>query len=454
MSQELKTAVEELTSTVVGLKTAVLEAKEQFKSDVPSDVQDRLEKIATDVVSMSETVRKIDEAPALKRAFDMDEQIETKRMSFERKAKLPSSVTGDEDMHELFEAQDALEVMRFLKRFDPTFNEESTKSYQKIQEIKATYVGTAGTGLEWIPTGYSPDLILKYEMERQVASLFTEISMPYDPFKVPAQTGRARAYIKGRAANATQSESTTDNITLSCTTLAGYSKAAYEVEEDAIMAMVPFIRMDLAQSLAEAEEDAIINGDTSGTHQDSDVTGANDARKAWKGLRKLASAASATYDMGSPSTAKLRKLRGLMGKYAVNPSRLATVVSAVGLIHLLGLSEVMTLEKYGPQATVITGELGRFDGSPIIPSGLMREDLNASGVYDGSTKTKTGILLVNRSAFMLGRRRDVMIESFRDIVAGADEIVASMRKDFQCRYASTQKVLAYGYNVPNEISVS
>jgi microcystin degradation protein MlrC len=48
-------------------------------------------------------------------------------------------------------------------------------------------------------------------------------------------------------------------------------------------------------------------------------------------------------------------MRGTLGKYGVNPRRLVYLVSPVGLITMLGMDEVITLEKYGPNATVITG---------------------------------------------------------------------------------------------------
>jgi hypothetical protein len=117
------------------------------------------------------------------------------------------------------------------------------------------------------------------------------------------------------------------------------------------------------------------------------------------------------------------------------------------------MDEVITMDKFGPMATVVTGELGRFDGTSIIPTGLMAENLNATGIYDNSTKTKTGILLVNTSGYVIGRRRSPLIESFRDVVAGADEVVASMREDFEARYPSTEPLTVYGYDVPNTITV-
>jgi len=462
LQEELKDAMAELAGGVATLTTAVQEAKAQFKEGAPGDVQEKLLRIADDVAKVSDAVRRIDEAPMLKRAFDVEGSVETKKMAFERKLQLPSLVTKDENLKRLFELQDVLEIMRFVKRMDARFDIRATKSYAEIQQIlaaegvKASYVGGSGTGSEWIPTGYSPDLIMKFELERQVAALFTIVTMPNDPFKIPAQTARARAYLKGRLSNPTQSESTTDDITLSCHTIAAYSTVAYEVEEDAIIAMLPFIRQDLAQALADGEEDALINGDDNGTHMDSDITGpsaAADVRSAWDGLRKIARDGSDTYDMGTPTTEGLRYLRSMMGKYAVSVRRLAYLVSPVGLIHMLGLDEVITMEKYGPNATVVTGELGRFDGTPVIPTGYLREDMNASGVYDNSTKTKTGIVLLNTNGFVLGRKRSPMIESFRDIVAGSDEVVASMREDFQSRYPSTEPVVVYAYDVPNTITV-
>ena len=459
MSEELKEAMADLAGGIATLTAAVQEAKSQFNSATPADVEQKLLRIAEDVTALSGAVKRIDEAPALKRVFDSEGAMQTKRISLERKLRLPSTVSGDEDMKELFEYQDALEVLRFVKRFDASFDVRKTKSYEAIQAIlqrkDATfYDGTAGQGAEWIPTGYSPDLVLKFELRRLVAGLFTVINMPNDPFKIPRQTARAKAYLKGRGLAPTESESTTDSVTLSTQTIAAYSRVVYEMEEDSIIAMLPFIRQDLAQALADAEEDAIINGDTTGSHMDEDVTAPADVRKAWDGLRKTARIGSDTFDMGAPSTEALRGLRAMMGKYATSPRRLAYIVSPVALIHMLGLEEVITMEKYGPNATIVTGELGRFDGTPVIPSGLLREDMSATGIYDSDgNHSHTGILLVDTNGFVIGRKRAPMIESFRDIVAGVDEIVASMREDFKSRYPSTEPIVAYAYDIPNTITV-
>lgn len=456
--EELKAVQEEFVKSVKDLTDAVRETKDRFGDQTPADIALKLEEMGKAVTDLSAQVTRLDEKPAFKRAFDLDGTGAARQMPFERKMRVPSHKSGDEDMAEIFLLQDALEILRFAKRHDGSWDQTQTKTYARLKEAierKAAYDGTtAGRGTEWIPTGYSPDLIMLFELERQVAGIFGMVNMPNDPFKIPTQTGAAVAYKKSRSTDPTESESTSDAITLSCSTVAAYSKVAYEVEEDAIVAMVPFIRQDLAMALATGEENCIINGDTTASHQDEDVTGSADVRKCWKGLRKLAIAGSDTYDMGDPTTLKLRYMRGMMSKYGVNPRRLAWVVSPIGLIHLLSLDEVLTVDKLGANATLISGQMGSFDGAPVVVSGLMRDDLAATGLYDADgDHTKTGILLVNTTGYVLGRRRAPMIESFRDVVAGADEIVASMREDFQPRYAATEPLCIYGYDVPNQITV-
>jgi len=52
---------------------------------------------------------------------------------------------------------------------------------------------------------------------------------------------------------------------------------------------------------------------------------------------------------------------------------------------------------------------------------------------------------------MIGVRREAMLETDRNIVSGANDIVASMREDFQSRFPTTDPTVAIGYNVPNTL---
>src|SRR5262249_43416370 len=154
---------------------------------------------------------------------------------------------------------------------------------------------------------------------------------------------------------------------------------------------------ELTEYLAADFEDCLINGDTTGTHQDSDVTASNDPRKNFSGLRKLAiSAAKTDLANAAPTVANsVRVNRKKMGKYGVRADQLAHIVSMNAYVQLLADTSLLTLEKYGPNATILTGELGRVDGAPVIVSEYVRADLNASGVYDGTTTNRSEVLTVN-----------------------------------------------------------
>jgi hypothetical protein len=58
-----------------------------------------------------------------------------------------------------------------------------------------------------------------------------------------------------------------------------------------------------------------------------------------------------------------------MGKYAADPTQLV-IVTDVGtyLSGFLGLTNVVTVDKFGPGAVVLTGQLAAYRGVPIIVS--------------------------------------------------------------------------------------
>ncbi|MHA2641774.1 MAG: phage major capsid protein [bacterium JZ-2024 1] len=333
----------------------------------------------------------------------------------------------------------------------------SLKAWRQFEEDlrafgKAMDTLTGGAGAEWVPTALSPDLAERVSLALKVASLHPRITMPTDPFKIPRMTAGSQAYLKSENQEISASHPATGQASLDAKTLAVLVPVSYELEEDSVFALLPVIKRDLVRAIASGIETAIINGDTTTPHLDADVVSASDVRKAWNGYRKLA---SVSLDFGGTLSAdKLRTLRGMMRVYAVDPADLAWVVSVKGYLQLLSLKDnagnpvVMTVDKYGPRATLLTGELGRLDGIPVIVSEFVRDDLNASGVYDGVTTNKTVVLLVYRPGFVVGERRVITVESTRDIRTGTLQVVASARIGFVDRLnATTEPIVARGYNL-------
>jgi len=346
-----------------------------------------------------------------------------------------------------------------VKSFD-SYNLFRYELERNTELRKAMDTAASGEGGAWVPTMFSAQLIDDIRLALRVSALFPSITMPAGAgaFEVPVQGARRDAYLVGEATadsgNTAYPASTPPTAKITFTAIKHALRILFsdELEEDSAIAIMPLVRSELVYALANAEESAVVNGDTAGTHQDSNVTAATDVQKSFNGLRKHSGGSSgdAAVDIGTLSLANLRSIRQGMGKFGTNPADLAWVVGLSGYIQLLGLSEVVTVDKFGPAATVTNGTLGFLDGIPIVVSEHVKQNLNATGVYDGTTTTKTVMLLAHQPSFYKAEKPGgLKVESDRDINIGQNIMVASRRYDFKEVIAdgSDESNCGLGYNL-------
>jgi hypothetical protein len=292
-----------------------------------------------------------------------------------------------------------------------------------------------------------------------VASLFPLIKMPTNPFELPVEVGDFASFKQPENTGDTgqtiipigDTSNISNKVTLSAVGHATRILMSKEAAEDSILAMWPLVERKIVLALAQGREDAILNGDTAGSHEDTDVTAADSRRKLFLGLRAMANdnASTMVRDMGTMSLNQLLEQRGDMGVYGVNPSDLAWITGIRGLIKLMQIDVVQTLDKIGANAVVLKGQLGVVAGSPLIISEFVRQDLNASGVYQ-SGETKTVLQCVNRNAFVIGERGNPTTQMLRELYAiyGQDAMIATERIDFKPLFAaSSNPILSSGVNV-------
>lgn len=306
--------------------------------------------------------------------------------------------------------------------------------------LRAMDTDTSAEGTEWVPTGIGANLHEKVRAMGKVAPLFMRITLPTNPWKWPLEGADATAYRFG--------EPTSDTATKVAVSTSGTGAATFDaeifgarvlfsksLEADSALAILPYVQRKLVQAFANAEERAILDGDTDGTHQDSDTNtaGATDAAWAWDGLRKRGLANAGSNGNGALSVALLHGIRAAMGKYGMNPADLAFIVGVSSYYDLIADSNVLTVDKFGPNATVLNGQLGAVYGVPIIGSEFVRENLNASGVYDAITTTKTYALIVNRNEWVMGARTPLALETDDSIYRETYQrvVVGFQREDFQ-----------------------
>ncbi len=323
---------------------------------------------------------------------------------------------------------------------------------------KAMDTATSGEGSDWVPTLFSGQFIDDLRLSLNVAAQHARLAIPMRTggFTVPAQGSRMRAFLVGEST----SDSSTGipagtpgsrNVTFTAIKHAVTVYWSDELDEDSAVAMAPLVNAEVMQAIRDAEEDATINGDTSSTHQDSDVTASNDVRKSWQGLRNHSGGSSgvAAVDIGSLTLTVLRSMRKAQGRFGANPADAYWLTGVSGLVQLLALTQVDTLDKFGPQFTARTGTIAVLDGSSVIVSEFIREDLTTAGIYDGTTTTDTVILRVHAPSFWYGDKGQPKSESDRDIRTQQSFTVASRRIDFQQVQSpsSDEETVALGYSL-------
>lgn len=419
----------------------------QSKKKSFDDVEDGIERLATQALGADtqeflyslQTLPAKETAPIVRRSA---EEIAVFQQACDTVAILGALCQARQGDSESTLPTSVTETKFFKQRFQPL-----------VQAISAS---TGGSGAEFVPKELSANLIERVALELRVCALFPLIEMPTNPFDVPG-----RPVSRTRTSKATEQTADTGQtpfskltpasrkITLTAAKFAAEALTSKEAEEDAIIAIMPFLIEEITDYLAADLEDATVNGDTAGAMD----TGwaASDPRKNFDGLRKFVQAAFKT-DVGNaaPTVSNtVRANRKKMGKYGINPNKVAHLVSMSAYLQLLADPNVQTMEKYGPQATIVSGELGKADGSPIIVSEYVRQDLNATGVFDNVTTNRTELVSVYTGGWLRGSRRGLTVQVLRELYAEDDQdaVVATLRQALTSRYPNTEGHVAVAYNV-------
>ena len=322
---------------------------------------------------------------------------------------------------------------------------------------------TAGAGDELVATGEAAALWADVNVATHVASLFPRVDMPTNPFEIPLQLGNVSWYPGVENTAVTETALTTARRTLTAYELVAEVPWSLTLDEGAVIAMAAEVRSTLVRNAVEVIDDVLLNADTTVTNNinaDGATIAASTAGKAhwlvgFDGLLHLPlvdNTGQANNHAAAPSADMFNEARGLLGKYGVRPSELAYVADVGAYIKSLGIDEFRTLDKLGPQATLLNGQLAQVDGIPVIVSEQMAQsDADGKITDGGSSNTKGRLLAVNRTQWRLGFRRELMIETTRDIQKRQNIMVVSMRLAFMertgARTSATHTALQYNITV-------
>ena len=418
------------------IKNEVAEVREFYRQRMDADLpplREELERLSRAVGDLTEKQRSGERQAMLARFSGMDRGGERPRVPFGK-----------------YQGMDALDlacvrsVLAAQQREPGDVNPRALEDWQA--NLKAAMDSTtAGAGAELVSTGEAAALWADINVDTHVAGLFTRVDMPTNPFEIPLQLGDVSWYPGTENTATAETALTTGRQTLTAYELVAEVPWSLTLEEDAVIAMAAEVRSTLVRNAVEVIDDVLLNADTTtqdNINADGVTIAASTAGKAhwlvgFDGLLHLPlvdNAAQGNNHGAAPSADMFNEARGLLGKYGVRPSELAYVADVGTYIKSLAVSEFRTLDKLGPQATLLNGQLAQVDGIPVIVSEQMApSDADGKVTDGGSTNTKGRLLAVNRTQWRLGFRRELMIETTRDIQKRQNIMVVSMRLAFMER---------------------
>ena len=131
------------------------------------------------------------------------------------------------------------------------------------------------------------------------------------------------------------------------------------------------------------------------------------------------------------------EVRAKLGKYGARPSELTWVMDVNTFIRAQGISQFRTMDKLGPNATVVTGMLGAVEGIPVIVSEQMKlADADGKVTDAGNVANRGRLLVFNRTQWAQGFRRDITVDVYRDTQKRQTVVTVSFRHGLSERSGS------------------
>lgn len=327
---------------------------------------------------------------------------------------------------------------------------------------------TSAEGSQYVPVAYSSQLIDMVRQASRVDALFEQWPMQQASQYRPVEgadiiaTRHAEVTAVATAPDSVEQTPGSANALFTAECLRTRVQVSGELTEDSIIPIIEYVMRKSAIGMARAMDKWDLSGDNAGaTNFDSlDTPGATDCRYCGNGLRQVANARSGGVDASSWTAEKFTDLWTKMGVFGENPGNLVMITSLkVYLKHLLNMKNqagetiTTTVDKMGPAATFLTGQLAAVYAIPVILSEFVLNTLDANGFYTAASEDHSEVLLVHRPSFSRGNWKSPNSELIRDGINNVWNVVTWYRGDFQCVYAASTPAsgdicAVFGYGIP------
>jgi HK97 family phage prohead protease/HK97 family phage major capsid protein len=270
-----------------------------------------------------------------------------------------------------------------------------------------------------IPWEQEVSLTMENEIRRRlvIAGLNTPIQMKTNVMTMPVNPEAGVAtWITNAQFGTAASAGTTQTHQLKEITLNAYKVAtneymAYEEDEDSLIALMPIVRDAMIRRVAKAVDKAFLLGAGAGADP-------------VKGYLTYDATSAVTSSVANKLTiANLRALRADMGVWGLTQSDLVFVVSTDGYYDLLEDVTFQTMDKAGPSATIITGQIGMIGQTPVLVS----DGFPAKIAGTNTATNNYGAMCLNVQNFISGSQRGLRMDTQELVETQRRVIVASLR---------------------------
>ena len=314
--------------------------------------------------------------------------------------------------------------------------------------IRAMDTAETGYGLELVGAQYVSELWAAARNADTITGRIRTLPMAAPTVYVPIDGDLPEMLFVGESTSPTataytSSKTASNRVTLTAKKFTIQQIWSGELDEDSIIAFTPFLREKLNMSAGLHIGSSMFNGDeTNAGTGNINLDDANPADTkhylAYDGIRHYwlvdatgqGKAMAAALDFAEINVAR-GKLNGADDdvdnavkniNWGQNPRDLLLVADWSTYMAMLDGDKVTTVDKYGPAATILTGELGSISGVPIISPGYATKteaDGKASTTEASNTKGQLTVMAPN--GFLAGTRRDVQL--FFDRIQRTDQFL-------------------------------
>jgi HK97 family phage prohead protease/HK97 family phage major capsid protein len=318
------------------------------------------------------------------------------------------------------------------------------------------------TTVDQFLSNFSQNIYTEMEQQLVIAPMFTRLPVDAKTFRVPVADEdtdgdvamfRSGTYATGIAdiTNVpTSNQNTISAVEFTPHKFMATTHLAKDEEEDTVLPLLDFLRNAATRRLARAIDKSILRGTGALTGFTASPTNSIVAGTGYasviEGITNLTGDASLTVNTGS-STDKadpsdIAAARTAMGKYGLQLGNdLVYITSIEGYNNLVTTSDFRTVDKFGPNATYLTGSVGAVYGIPIAISEFLDNV--------GTTGNHLGVLLY-KPGFLIAERRGIEIESEYEPRQQVTAMYMSTRFDFKALTTNSSAALdssKYAYAV-------